>query len=327
MVTFDPRSWQPAASPPLSGELDRNERLAKARLVPVGTEGPEDVVLADDGVAYTGTADGFIRAIDSKGKVSPLAEPGGRPLGIEWHGDDLLVCNADLGLQLVSLSGETKTLVDQFEGQKLRFTNNASVASDGTVYFTDTSTRWGIEDYVNDLLEGQSTGRLFARAPSGDVRLCFDGLQFANGVALDTKEESVFVAETGKYRVHRHWLAGPRAGKTELFLDNLPGFPDNLTFGNDTLWVALASPRQRVVDFLAPRTWLRHVSYRLPESLKPKPVRHGFVLGYDQEGQLVHNLQDQSGRVAITTSARFHDGALWVGSLSEPHLAVLDLDG
>ena len=326
MVAFEPRTWQPAAAPALSGDLEANERLAKARIVPVGTEGPEDVVIDGEGVAFTGTADGVIREIDRGGKVTQLAEPGGRPLGIEWHGDDLLVCNADLGLQLVSRTGQVETLVDEFEGQRLRFTNNAAVASDGTIYFTDTSMRWGIADYVNDLLEGQTTGRLFARAPSGDVRVCTDGLQFANGVALDTEEQSVFVAETGRYRVHRHWLAGPRKGKTELFLDNLPGFPDNLTFGGGTLWVALASPRQRVVDFMAPRGWMRHLSYRLPESLKPKPVRHGFVLGYDEAGRLVHNLQDRSGRVAITTSARYHEGALWVGSLSEPHLAVLDLE-
>jgi hypothetical protein len=81
-----------------------------------------------------------------------------------------------------------------------------------------------------------------------------------------------------------------------------------------------------MVDFMAPRGWLRHVSYRLPEALKPKPVRHGIVLGYDLDGRLVHNLQDRSGRVAITTSARWHEGSLYIGSLSEPHIAVLPLD-
>lgn len=325
MVGFQPQSWQPPAAPDLTGELAGNDRLAKARLLEVGTEGPEDVVLDDEGVAYTGTADGLIRTIDRAGKIETFAEPGGRPLGVEWHGEDLLVCNADLGLQLVSPRGTVKTLVEEFEGHRLLFTNNAAVASDGTVYFTDSSTRWGIHEYVNDLVEGQLTGRLFKRTPAGEVEVCTGGLQFANGVALDPKEESVFVAETGRYRVHRHWLKGPRAGNTEVFVDNMPGFPDNLTFGNDTLWVALASPRQRMVDFMAARNWLRHVTYRLPESLKPKPVRHGFVLGYDVDGRVVHNLQDQSGRVAITTSARFHDGSLYVGSLSEPHVAVLDL--
>lgn len=325
MPDFSPQAWQPGDAPALQGQFDRNDRLASARLFPVGTDGPEDVVVGDDGVAYTGTADGHILSVTGQGKVSSFAKTGGRPLGIEWHGEDLLVCNADLGLQRVSPSGAVQTLVDNFEGERFRFTNNAAVAQDGTIYFTDTSTRWGIEDYVNDLIEGQSTGRLLARSPDGEVRLCVDGLQFANGVALDPDEQSVFVVETGKYRVHRHWVGGSRAGQTEVFVDNLPGFPDNLTFGNETLWVSLASPRQPMVDFMLPRNWMRHVSYRLPESLKPKPVRHGIVLGYDVDGLLTHNLQDHSGRVAVTTSARFFDGSLYIGSLSEPHIAIVDL--
>ena len=113
-----------------------------------------------------------------------MAEVGGRPLGIELYGDDFLVCNADLGLQVVSPGGAVKTLVESFEGNRLLFTNNATVASDGTIYFTDTSTRWTIHEYVTDMLEGRSTGRQFRRDPNGDLTVVIDGLAFANGVAL-----------------------------------------------------------------------------------------------------------------------------------------------
>ncbi|MEM6789370.1 MAG: SMP-30/gluconolactonase/LRE family protein [Myxococcota bacterium] len=327
MVAFEPQTWRPAAAPALDGALRANSRLAQARLVPVGAEGPEDVVVDAEGVAFTGTADGRLLAIDRQGHITTVARPGGRPLGLEWYGDDLVLCNTALGLQLVSRSGKVKTLADAFEGTRFRFTNNASVATDGTIYFSDTSQRWGIEQYVSDLLEGQDTGRVFARAPSGGLTKVTDGLQFANGVALDATEASLFVAETGRYRVHRVYLKGERAGQTEVFAENLPGFPDNLTFGGGILWVSLASPRQNIVDLMHPRPWLRHVSHRLPEALKPKPLRHGIVLGYDAaSGDLVHNLQDTSGRVAITTSARYHEGHLYIGSLSEPHLAVYPLD-
>lgn len=326
MPAFLPLPWRPAPAPDLSsGEFELNDRLASAELIRVGTEGPEDVVVRDDGVAYTGTADGQLLSLQPGGAVKTFAEVGGRPLGVELHGEDLLVCNAELGLQLVSPAGTVETLVDGFDGQRFKFTNNATVGDDGTIYFTDTSTRWGIEHYANDLIEGQTTGRLFARAPGGEVTKLYDGLQFANGVAMDAKGESLFVAETGRYRVHRHWLKGERAGQTEVFVENLPGFPDNLTFGHGTLWVSLASPRQKLVDFMGPRGWMRNVSLRLPEALKPKPVRHGIVLGYDESGALTHNLQDASGKVAITTSARYFEGKLYVGSLSEPHVAVYDV--
>ena len=152
-----------------------------------------------------------------------------------------------------------------------------------------------------------------------------DGLHFANGVALDADESSVFVAETGRYRIHRHWLLGDKAGTTEVFVDNLPGFPDNLSFANDTLWVAHASPRQPPLDFMGPRVWMRNLVHRLPDSLNPKPVRHGMVFGYDDAGRVTHNLQDPTGKVAITTSARVVDDMLYVGMLADPNIAIVSL--
>jgi len=216
-------------------------------------------------------------------------------------------------------------VVSGFEGVDFKFVNNASVASDGTIYFTDSSTRWDFEDAVNDLLEGRPTGRVFALATDGSLKVLAEGLQLANGLALDGDKESLFIAETGKYRVYRHWLKGERAGETDLFLDNLAGFPDNLSFSDGILWVAMASPRQAIVDVMLPRRWMRKLSYRMPEALTPKPVRHGMILGYDTDGGLVHNLQDTSGTVAITSSARLHNGRLFIGSITEPHIAVYEL--
>lgn len=326
MTKFSPRSWQPLPSPPLTGALEENDRLAAAQIWAVPGNGPEDVVVTSNGEAIAGLDDGRIVRVDQAGKAVEVVNLGGRPLGIEWLDDDVLVVsNADLGLQRVTLSGEVTTLADTFEDQALLLTNNASVASDGTIYFSDSSTRWVLDDYVTDLLEGTATGRVFALAPDGSMTIVTEGLNFANGIALDAKEESIFIAETGTYRVHRHWISGPDKGETELFLDNLPGFPDNLSFGEGILWVSLASPRQTMIDIMLPRPYLRRVANAMPAALKPKPVRHGMVLGYDEDGYLVHNLQDSSGTVAITASARIHDGRLFIGSITEPHIAVFEL--
>ncbi len=326
MTSFEPVAWTPSPPPPLTGDLEKNTTLATAALWPVGGVGPEDVIVDSDGSAIGGLEDGRIVRVRDGTPIEEIANAGGRPLGIEWLDDGVMVvCNADLGLQRVTVTGEVTTLVRGFEGDDFIFTNNAAVASDGTIYFSDTSTRWGIHEYVADLLEGQPTGRVFKVTSDGSLELIHDGLHFANGVALDDAESSLFVAETGTYRVHRHWLTGDQAGTTELFLDNLAGFPDNLTFSDGILWVSMASPRQSIIDLMLPRPWMRKLSYKMPESLKPKPVKHGIVLGYDTTGKLVHNLQDTSGRVSITTSARYHDGRLFIGSLSEPHIAVYEL--
>jgi sugar lactone lactonase YvrE len=327
MTSFEPVYWKPPKAPGLVGVYEENDRLRSAQRWETGGLGPEDVAVDRHGNVFTGLADGTIlRFGRSGGTPENIANAGGRPLGLEILGDgELVVCNADLGLQRVTVDGEVSVLADGFEDQPFKFTNNAAVASDGTIYFTDTSTRWSIHEYINDLLEGQETGRLFARRTDGSLDVILDGLQFANGVALDPDEASLFVAETSRYRIRRHWIDGPKAGTAEVFIDNLPGFPDNLSLAEGILWTAAPSPRQAMVDFLQPRPWLRKVSYRLPDSLKPKPLRHAIVLGFDMDGNVAHNLQDSSGALAITTSARYHNGRLFIGTLTEPTLAVHEL--
>ncbi|MGI9666573.1 MAG: SMP-30/gluconolactonase/LRE family protein [Acidimicrobiia bacterium] len=317
MTTFEPVAWQPLPAP----KIESNDRLLAAERWVVEAIGPEDVIVATDGSAIVGTEQGHILRADGTG-VAEIANVGGRPLGIEWYGEDILVCNAFLGVQLVSMSGHVSVLADAIDGEPFMLTNNASVASDGAVYFTDSSTRWNLDNYVADMLEGQTTGRVL-RFKDGAVEVVLDGLQFANGIALDAEEASIFVAETSRYRISRHWLKGPNEGTTEIFVDNLPGFPDNLSVDGDTLWIACASPRQGLVDFISPRPWMRSLSNRLPEALKPDAVRHGMVLGYDAEGHLIHDFQDSSGAVAITTSARIADGRLYVGCLKDDFISVL----
>ena len=327
MVTFDPQPWKPPKAPKLEGVFAANSTLASAELWQTGGTGPEDVALTDDGTVYAGLEDGsIVRFRGNNGVSQTVANTGGRPLGIEIDGDgSLIVCDAHRGLLRVTPSGAVSTIVDSFGGERFLFTNNATIANDGTIYFTVTSRRYGIEEYVDDLLEHSGTGRLFAVTPGDTIRLLYSDLQFANGVALNSDESILYVAETGSYSVKRFHLAGERAGSIEPFLTNLPGFPDNLTYDGGTLWVALATPRQAMVDALMPHTTLRKLTNRLPASLKPKPERHGFVLGFDEDGNLTHNLQDEGGRVAITTSARRHDGRLYIGSLTEPTIAVFAL--
>ncbi len=320
-----PEAWQPPAAPGLVGEYERNDRLAAAELWPVGGEGPEDIAIDAQGRISTGLLDGrLLRLPAGGGEPELLADTGGRPLGLEMHpAGGLVVCDAERGLLHLTADGALEVLADSFEGEPFEFTNNAAVAADGTIYFTDASKRYGIADYKLDLLEHSGTGRLFALRPGGRLDLLMEGLQFANGVALDPQERYLLVAETGAYRIRRLWLTPDRPGQDEIFVDNLPGFPDNLSTGVGVFWVAIPSPRDRVLDALLPWPWARRLVARLPDRFQPQPKRHGFVLGFDAEGKVVHNLQDPSGRVAMTTGVRQHGGRLYVGSLSEATIAVL----
>jgi sugar lactone lactonase YvrE len=197
------------------------------------------------------------------------------------------------------------------------------------VYFSDSSRRFGINHWRGDILEHSGTGRLLRRDPGGAVEVLLDGLQFANGVALGPGESFVTVAESGAYRLTRLWLAGERAGQHDVLVDNLPGFPDNLAAGSSGLiWVALGAPRNPLLDRLhrLPPV-LRRAVWALPERLQPQPVRTLWVLAVDATGSVVHDLQGPGDRYAFVTGVREHGGRLYLGSLTQHAVAVLDLSG
>jgi len=222
----------------------------------------------------TGLADGRIQRIDpgtggAAGRVRTVARTGGRPLGLEWLPDGrLLVCDAERGLLAVPVDpqdGAAERPVDVLvaAGSGLSLANNAAVAADGTVYFTDSSRRFALNDYLADLYEHSGTGRLLRRDPDGTVEQLLGGLQFGNGVALAPDGSFVLVAETGAYRVLRVWLTGPKAGDHEVFAE-LPGFPDNLSYGDDGLfWVALPTRR----DWRGTRSSRRPGSRSIPRRM------------------------------------------------------------
>ena len=93
-----------------------------------------------------------------------------------------------------------------------------------------------------------------------------EGLFFANGVTLGPNEDYVLVNETGMGRIHRLWISGDRAGQQDIFVDELPGTPDNIRFdGVDTFWIAMPSLRASI-DALAGLPRLRALLSFLPVS-------------------------------------------------------------
>lgn len=296
--------------------------------------GAEDVVVAGpgrrEGSAYTGTSDGSIFRVAHDGsRIDEVANTGGRPLGLEFHPDGrLLVCDAEKGLLLVDPErGGIEALVSEVDGIPMRFCNNAAIAEDGTIWFSDSSTAYSIDRWKDEFVQKTATGRLLKRTHDGEVSVVLNGLDFANGVALASDGSFVAVAETSGRTVLRHWLSGDRAGTTDLLVGDLPGYPDNIARGSDGLiWVAIASPRDPLVEQLqrGPQI-LRRAVTRIPEALQPKPKRTARVQAYDDEGRLVHDLDLPATAFHMATGVREYEGRAWLGSLVEPAIAVVDV--
>ena len=140
-------------------------------------------------------------------------------------------------------------------------------------------------------------------------------------------QSCVLVSESNKYRVRRYWLLGPHKGRSDIFIENLPGIPDNITFnGNDAYWLAIALGPQfrKAWDPYLSKPFLRKVVYRVPEFIRgdskqmPAEMRCGYVLGLDLDGRITHNLQDPTGEIyADITSATQHGGMLYLGAVTQ----------
>ncbi|MFY0406790.1 SMP-30/gluconolactonase/LRE family protein [Solicola sp. PLA-1-18] len=320
---ISPRRWSP---PPRSTRAP--DPIGDLRVVPVAGHGTEDVLVLDDGRVLTGLVDGRLVAVTPDGRQQTVVgDSGGRPLGLELLPDGaVLVCDARRGLLRLDLDdGQVTVLAEEVDGRPLTFCNNAAVAADGTIWFTDSSTHLGIDHWRGELLEHVPTGRLVRRDPDGSLEVVLDDLAFGNGVALLPDESAVVVAETAAYALRVLDLTGPRAGTDRVFGTPLPGFPDNISTGDDGLvWVALASPRDPLLDLLLPRApFLRRAVWALPQALQPQPKRLVHVQAYDAAGRLVHDLAGSHPDFGMPTGVRRRDGHLWLGSLEQGTVAVV----
>lgn len=325
---IDPVAWTPQKAPAMTGIYAPNEKLARVTRIGVGVGiGPEGVAVDTQGRIYAGYLDGRIVRFSPDGKTHELfARTNGRPLGMKFGaGENLYVADAVRGLLELTPDGRLIVLSSSAEGKAYRFTNDLDIARDGSIYFSDSSTRFGVRDAVADIFEHRGTGRLLRYDPKTKrTRVLLRGLQYANGVALAPDQSYVLVVETASYRVRVYWLTGPGKGKSDIFIDNLPGFPDGISSnGRDTFWLAMFTTRNPTADNLAPRPYLRKMIWRLPKFLHPKPKRYAFVLGLGADGRITHNMQDPKGRFAPVTTVVEARGRLYLGSLSEPAIGYL----
>jgi sugar lactone lactonase YvrE len=305
--------------------------------------GPEHIEFGPDGKLYTGVLSGAVLRMNPDGSgIETVVNTGGRPLGLAFTADGrLIVADAMKGLLAVAPGGSITVLADQVDGDPIRYADAVVVAADGRMYFTDASRRFSPREIgtfdaaLLDILEAACTGRVLVYEPdSGRTSVLIGGLCFPNGVALSGDERHVFVAETGEYRIWKVDLAArgldartigasgdPRA---RVIAANLPGFPDNLTrSGEGRLWTGLTKPRSEAVDGMADKPWLRAVTLRLPRALWPVPPVYGHVIGFDEDGRVIADLQDPAGRLAETSGVTEYRGRLYIHSLHAPALGVL----
>lgn len=338
-VQMPPR---PCIEPGCGSPYERNEKLRGARPIGIGLDGPEDMVVDDEGNLFTGTRVGdvvkFFGPDYSRQEV--FAHTGGRPLGLQVDKDgSIVVCVAGMGLyrltkdrRIIPLSVQTNRTFGLNDDSRVRMADDLDIAPDGKIYYSDPTIRYEASDWLTDALEGRGNGRLICFDPAdGSSRTVMKDLVFANGVCVMLDGQSVLVAETWAARISRLWIDGPKKGRREVFISDLPGYPDNINRSSDGhYWVALVGMRSPAFDLSLnmPEFRMRMIRRVAPDNWLLPNMYAGCLIKFDAEARILETMWDTpDGSHPQITSVREHKGKLFLGGVHNDRIGMLELEG
>ncbi|XP_073507823.1 adipocyte plasma membrane-associated protein-like [Phyllobates terribilis] len=349
---IDPEPIKFEKPPSLVGPLTVNLRLQHGKRQFYGQlKGPESFTSDLEGNLYTGTVDGKLwmihgeqQFITQMGKnVSQCGTPDyepvcGRPHGLRMDSDRyLIVADSYYGLYRVQpQTGEKNLLIsseERVDGVPFRFLNGLELSKNGTIYFTDSSNKWGRRHHRYEVWETNHRGRLIRYDPvRRRAQSLLTDLYMANGLALSPEEDYILIAETSISRILRYWLAGNKVGVKEVFVDNLPGYPDNIRISTvGTYRVGISTTRfpgffPPFLDAIAPYPSLKRFIVKITplSAYSILLKKHGLFLEVNAHGEIVDSFHDPDGSVTWAISDVYeHQGKLHLGNTDLPFLVVL----
>jgi ribose transport system permease protein len=325
------------------GPFEQNDKLRDVSLIGLGRiEAPEDVILDRHDNLYAGSRHGDIIRFfpPDYEKMEVYAHIGGQPLGMAFdRKDNLYVCIGGMGLYRITPDRKIEKATDETnrsiysvnDDSRLRLADDLDIADDGRIFFSEATVRYEMHEWPVDGLEARGNGRIVCYDPrTNTTRTVLRGLKFPNGICIASDGQSILFAETFGCSIKRYWFDGPKQGKVEVVMDNLPGFPDNINLASDgNYWLAIVGMRSPALD-LAWRMpgFRRRMGKRLPvdEWLFPN-INTGCVVKFNEKGEVLESYWDiKSINHPMITSMREHRGYLYLGGISNNRIGKYKLE-
>ncbi|KAK0063243.1 adipocyte plasma membrane-associated protein [Biomphalaria pfeifferi] len=340
--------------PELIGPLQVNTNLQNIKkLFQSQLVGPESFAAGPDGSLYTGTADGKIWRIKD-GQLKLVTRTGrddaacgqfhmeplcGRPKGMKLDSEGyLIVADSYKGILKVNVdTGDKQVLLDNFNGSRFLFLNALDIARNGTIYFTDSSTKWERRNYRYEVIESNSLGRIIALDPITLTSwLVTDGLYLANGLYLSEDQSFLLVAEMSVSRLSKVYIDGSKSGEKEVFITNLPGYPDNIKpNARGNLYVGMGSVRFQgssaigsFLDIVAPYPFIKRFITKIfpPSFFDIFLPQHALMLEISLDGRIVTSHHDPGAKTLYALSEAFqYEDYVYIGHFNLPFIGVIEV--
>lgn len=193
------------------------------------TEGPIWMA-AEDCLLFSDIPGNTIYRLQSEGKVSIFRQPSGNANGLTCDRQGRLIAceHGNRRVTRTELDGSITVLANTFEDKPLNSPNDAIVAKDGSIYFTDPP--YGIKPYQQQ----QPVQGVYRIAPTGALTRVVDDFDRPNGLAFNRDGTQLYIDDSSKRRHVRVFDVQPSGELTNgrLFYDmasDRGGDPDGMT--------------------------------------------------------------------------------------------------
>jgi sugar lactone lactonase YvrE len=338
--SIKPLAWEPPAKPLFEGKTQLNNELSDVERIDLGGwVGAEDIVFDSLGNLYCGVhkaendfSDGKILKLNLKGKIEIFYDAGSWVAGLHFDKqNNLIALSHKEGLISISADKKVTVLANKDEmGRRFLIPNGLDIDSQQNIYFTNTSSEspYTIKYGRKLILEMKPNGGLYRYNPfTKEIKTLIDGTHFGNGVVVSKDETFLLMVETTKYRILKYWLTGAKAGKTEVFMENLPGFPNGISIREDgTFWLGFTTKRNDALDKIHPKTGMKKFVYGLPNWLQPKQDKFGMVMQLSENGMILNTFFDPTGITMPEAGAvKEQNGCLYMGGDNLPYIGKYKL--
>ncbi|XP_056640145.1 adipocyte plasma membrane-associated protein Hemomucin-like [Diorhabda sublineata] len=350
---------------PLEGTLVLEDKLKTSELYHKGDLIGAETFAQYDGELYASLIKGEVVKLKENNEIETVVKTGntcrgyfeeklcGRAMGIKFdiHGN-LFVADSYYGIFKVDVKTGTKELLispdEQIGGKKPKVFNSLAVAKNGDIYWSDSSSDFTFDDIVYDILSDSSGRLIHYNATSRENTILIDKMSFSNGVMLSDDEDFVINSELLRNRIQRYHLKGTLKGTADIFIDGLPGMPDNIQSDGRggflvALYMGISDDNPSIIQLLGNKPFVRKIAakfmgliefiFNILNEIYPTDffqkithfIGHGSsmkilnpsrvtVLRLSKEGEILDCLHNLNGRISQLSEAYIFKDKLYFGS-------------